>query len=160
MKKDEALKALPDCLDQERYIRKMIDDLRAGEKAPSTHCFYMNQYIYTYFDIKEIRISVNFQFENEKLVMIAFNFKPGEYDVLKEALIQKFGKPTKKERDTLQNAMGANFENEALAWFFPNGSVAIKKYTDNIDDGQAVITSTTNKQLKIREKQRKAAPGF
>lgn len=160
MKKDEALKKLPHCEDFEKYIDTMIGKVLSGDKDYSAGCFYKDEFIYTFFDIKEIRISVNFQFKNEKLVMIAFNFKPKEYDVLKEALIQKFGKPTKKEHEILQNAMGASFHNEALTWFFPNGTVAIGKYTDDIEHGLALISPVTNKELNQIKKKKQAAPGF
>lgn len=115
-------------------------------------------------DIKGKKVEIRYCFtENEGLLdHIFMNFAPGDYEDLKEALIEKFGKPKDIIERRVQNKMGAIFKNESVFWNFKRGdTVAISRYGSSIDKGFIVFASKEfNDKYEAKNKKAKTSPGF
>ena len=114
-----------------------------------------------HFDIKGVPVDALFIFTEDTLNEIGFAFKPTNYKALKDALIEKYGKPTQVEKELLQNNMGATFEGESASWKMKNGEVIISQYNGSTELGSILMHSPEYiKQNNEKRKDDKAKPGF
>jgi len=58
-------------------------------------------------------------FENDKLVKFDLNFMNQPWEEVLPDIIAKFGKPTEKHIETVQNAYGAKFDLQRTSWITP-----------------------------------------
>ena len=77
-------------------------------------------------DIKGIFVKIVPIFsEDEKLETLAISYYSNHYNKLKGALIEKYGKPNKVTKSTLQNGFGAQFTSQICTWRFKDGVIRI-----------------------------------
>ena len=114
------------------------------------------------FHIKGVRVKTLFNFNVvQELELITFEFDPSKYETLKEALIEKYGDKFMSKDETVQNRMGAKFQNETISWELSDGLVSLSRYGSKIDKGFAYIGSRDYvDSLKERKEKQKKAPGF
>jgi hypothetical protein len=73
---------------------------------------------------------------NGHVIRISLSIPSDFFDTAAQGAIQKYGKPTKATSSTVQNRMGASFENTTLVWGDEKGSyILMTKYGSTIDHG-------------------------
>ena len=73
---------------------------------------------------------------NGQVIRISLSIPSDFFDTATQGAIQKYGKPTKTTSSTVQNRMGASFENTTLVWGDEKGSyILMTKYGSTIDHG-------------------------
>lgn len=100
--------------------------------------------------------SMTASFKDDKLTQVLIAFTNGHYDALTSALITRFGQPSSRAHDVMQNLMGAKFDNEVLTWTPASTLLRISKYSSNIEEGSVLIT-TAEEFAEWRRKQKQAA---
>jgi hypothetical protein len=71
-------------------------------------------------------------FYNERLHYISVLFDEKDFSTVSSALIEKYGQ-TQVKSETLQNRMGATFENKIFNWARTGGSVEARRYSTKLD---------------------------
>lgn len=61
------------------------------------------------------------------------DFDASDYQTLRAALTEKYGAPTAKETNVLENRFGAKTKSETLTWTLANGTVKIDEYARTIE---------------------------
>lgn len=113
--------------------------------------------------IKDVYVEVYLYYGGNppKLDKITISFYPHFYTILKNALIEKYGQPHNTKKESLQNRMGAVFENEIAEWKLKEGEIRINKYGGTIERGHVdMCSSEYPERVQQEEKKRKALPGF
>lgn len=86
--------------------------------------------------------------------VISIKFPTESYEDVKKALIEKFNKPKDMDNSIVQNAMGAQFNQQNCHWFDSKSSMILDRYSRNITDGSLMLISKkyekefTNKKAK------------
>ncbi len=73
---------------------------------------------------------------------VRITIDPANFERILAMLSEKYGKPTSFKPESIQNRMGATFENATAIWSMPNGKLRIEKYAERIDEGFVDIVST------------------
>jgi hypothetical protein len=95
------------------------------------------------FRITNFDTEVEFKFidgddEAYRLYHISFSFYSNRWDLLKDAYLSKFGKPTRVETAPVQNRMGAVFDNEKLIWENADSIIILEKRSGVVDKGSVI----------------------
>jgi hypothetical protein len=73
---------------------------------------------------------------NGQVIRISLSIPSDFFDTAAQGAIQKYGKPTKTTFSTVQNRMGASFQNTTLVWGDEKGSyILMTKYGSTLDHG-------------------------
>ena len=81
---------------------------------------------------------------------IKVKFLPVNFEDVKIALLDKFGKPKLSYEETLQNVMGAEFIQQRVSWQNKTSYMYLDKYDDKIDESSLFFA--TNKFSEEAEK--------
>ena len=85
---------------------------------------------------------------NGHVIRISLSIPSDFFDTAAQGAIQKYGKPTKTTSSTVQNRMGASFENTTLVWGDENGSyILMAKYGSTLDRGMIYFGSAEDTAL-------------
>ena len=76
-----------------------------------------------------------------KVNVISILFGNSEYQQIKLALIEKYGKGDVKDSE-VTNKMGARFDNQTVTWADPTSVMTLSKRSGNVDRGDLTIRST------------------
>jgi hypothetical protein len=98
-----------------------------------------------------------FNFENGKLATVNGDFDPAMFGLLEEAFVSKYGKPQKAENSTIQNRMGAAFDQREITWAGNVFAISLHRYGAKVTEGLLVVESTQavlrrQKQLEDKTK--------
>lgn len=84
----------------------------------------------------------HFDFEENRLVEMRVQIKSQHYSFAYLALLDKYGKPQKKESRKVQNSYGAAFNNESAQWANNEGSVIyIEEYFPDLETSNVLMMS-------------------
>jgi hypothetical protein len=82
------------------------------------------------------------------LMRISLTIFPDSFDTVVQGAIQKYGKPTRSASNTVQNRMGATFQNQTLIWGNEQGFyIRIDKYGSTLDRGLLYFGSAEDTAL-------------
>lgn len=95
----------------------------------------------------------------DALISVVLFFESKDFDQMKAAFLERYGKPTSRETPTIQNRMGAKFEQERLLWTGTKVVISLSRYADSIDKGRAVITTAENLRAGGERSREKAKSG-
>jgi hypothetical protein len=99
----------------------------------------------TFFHIKGVSVKVRFGFQNDVLTHLKMYYSPQRYGTLRNALIDKYGKPTE-------------MKNEVTAWILPGGFISIHKSTS-----EGTVYMLSNEYIAYSRQKKEAdkhGPGF
>jgi hypothetical protein len=117
--------------------------------------------VFSYQDlIGATNVDVFVRFYDDRLEDITLIFKASSYDTMASAFTERYGPPTTTKKETIQNRMGASFQNELLFWRGPNISILLQKYGSKLDDGNATFVTKRGEAIKAeqnKQEQKKAA---
>jgi hypothetical protein len=91
----------------------------------------------TYAEIP-IKVKVA-SFSEDRWVLLIFTAKHPDYDFLRSNLIAKFGEPTSRATEDVQNRMGVHFVGELLTWDNGVSSIHLEEYGDDLDSSSLVF---------------------
>jgi hypothetical protein len=101
-------------------------ELPAGKSTPIT-----------YADISmKARVA---SFSEDRWVWLIFTAKHPDYDFLRNNLIAKFGEPTGRATEDVQNRMAVHFVGELLTWDNGVSSIHLEEYGDDLDSSSLVF---------------------
>lgn len=79
-------------------------------------------------------------------------FYSEDWDQMREALVAKFGQPTSSGSESVQNRMGAQFENDSALWESDASSLLIEKYYGDLDSSVLVLNHVPYRKLAEQHK--------
>lgn len=126
---EESQKRLGDVVCASRPSGRPCPAQRCGDDAP----------IPTYGGVSLHRALL--YFGDDKLHLILLSITPGDADQLVDSVRLKFGEPTSDERGTVQNRMGASFEQRETVWMVGGTRIKVSRYGGTVDRGIASITA-------------------
>lgn len=139
-------------------VAQMMEKYLSEQQIKDKICPF---YCKDHYDIKGKYTEVLFWFDQNLLTHITMSFSPDDYELYRDALIEKYGYPSNKEQAIVQNLMGVKFNNEITSWTFKGGYITVKRYDGKVTEGSVFIGSSDYiKSLSDQTKQNKQAPGF
>lgn len=78
---------------------------------------------------------------NYTVESISVNFEPDAFGIVKTALIEKYGNPKSDEIETIQNGMGAVFEQNTVSWDHDGDVMILTKYRTKVTESELFIAS-------------------
>jgi|WetSurMetagenome_2_1015567.scaffolds.fasta_scaffold00088_54 hypothetical protein len=137
-----------------------LRDLAPESALRKVICAYQNA-CEGIFEIKGVTVKVQFGFEGEILTRIKILFSPRNYEILRSALVDKYGKPTDTKSEILRTAMGVRANNESSSWLLSGGFISVHRYDGRIDEGSIAFLSSDYVARYMQKKEAdKSAPGF
>ena len=98
------------------------------------------------------------KFLNNRFVHAEMEFDSGFLSIIQDAFEARYGPPTSKKDEEIQNRAGARFINRVLSWSGPTVSIRLEKYSGTVTNGRAWITQQPYVDY-LREEQKKKAAG-
>jgi hypothetical protein len=95
-------------------------------------------------------------FSEDRWVLLIFTGKHPDYDFLRGNLIAKFGEPTSRATEDVQNRMGVHFVGELLTWDNGVSSIHLEEYGDDLDSSSLVFA--LDDYLKQQKRLSKPSP--
>lgn len=90
---------------------------------------------------------INAYFYNDRLSRISLNFPAASFDAISKAMVEKYGKPSRQERQTVGNRFGARFENLTLRWNMKDGGdIVVMRFDDDLDTGSVWMEAAEAKR--------------
>lgn len=118
-------------------------------------CSYCEQYT----TIKGVYIKVQYGFtESKTLERISGTFDTNNFESIKNAVIEKWGKPNTIETGIKYNSYGAKVENLILKWELPDGTMLLESVGSKINEG--FLGMLSNLYLQKKKEYRDKSPGF
>lgn len=80
-------------------------------------------------------------FLEDKLGRVRIDLDSVDFGRLRAAMVEKFGQPTSDARSTVQNRVGASFDNESVRWRIGDGEILLEQRFGSIDNSVVLITA-------------------
>lgn len=85
---------------------------------------------------------------NGQVQRILLSLQPGSFDLIEHELMRKFGAPTRRESPSVQNRMGATFQQIRDIWMGDNGvKMVFERYTGSIDNSTLYFSTEADRRL-------------
>jgi hypothetical protein len=100
-------------------------------------------------------------FSEDRFVHLMYVAHHSDYGSLRDNLIAKFGEPSTKTTQDVQNRMGAHFQGEVLLWDNGVSSILLQEYAGDLDSSSLVfaLDEYLKEQEEIHKKSlKKASP--
>jgi len=138
--------------------KEQINNFAVNTKIPIT-CYSNSCTLDT--KIKGAPVNAILSLEEGTLQIIYIKYNPSEYETIRSALIQKYGKPKFSEEKLVQNRMGASFKNKTGFWLLEDGQIHLDTYSYTLEFGSVMMyaASYIDKQ-EIKMKSDAASTGF
>lgn len=81
------------------------------------------------------------------------------FEQVASAMVARFGRPTRDERSSIQNRLGAVFEQRSIYWAKPDGAITASKYGASLDVSSYVLASKRWIEHQSRARDSAAAAG-
>lgn len=82
-----------------------------------------------------------FSFRGDRLGIAMVVLATADVDGVIAALMEKYGPPKSDDRGTIQNRMGATFDQRTATWVTPEGRIVATQRASKIDEGQITFTA-------------------
>lgn len=123
----------------------------ARPSGAKTTCFGDNR-------IADLRIMETWAFdESDTLMSVRLSFESAGYETLRDVFVDKFGKPHSARTETVQNGLGAKFENEQLDWHGVGVHVQLQRFDGGLKRGSTLfIRADKYEEARKRAEREKA----
>ena len=102
---------------------------------------------------------ISFNFFNDLLSFINIKVEERYFSQIRDAFIEKYGKPTSEENSVIQNRAGASFDNSVLQWENSVSFIKLEKRSGQVDSSYISFRSKNGLfELEKRSKE-KASSG-
>ena len=95
------------------------------------------------------------RFQGGRFVHLTYTVTHTQYTQVRDALVEKFGEPSIKSDENLQNRMGAQFTGQLFTWNNGASSILLKEY---LNAEESSVTFVINDYLEQLKKLRRDAP--
>jgi len=106
-----------------------------------------------------IPLSITGTFDENKLVSVYVKISERSFEGLLVAMQERFGPPSIDSRSTLQNRMGASFDNRRVGWERTGTVITITQRAGQVDEGSVFFTSAAYAKKAEEEREQKAKAG-
>jgi hypothetical protein len=113
----------------------------------------------TYVTIGDVRTFVYITFETGGMDRVGLTFPSDAFPRMKIIFVDRYGPPTSSRSETVQNRMGAKYENEILEWAGEKIDIALHRYGSKLTDSYARIETNESKQRRLEEAKKKLKEG-
>ena len=94
-----------------------------------------------YFGSETRKLDADLRFYQDRFFAFSISFTPdSDYDFVLATMIQALGQPVHRETSTVQNRMGATFDQEQALWQTANVEVSLQKRSTKVDQGALLVT--------------------
>jgi hypothetical protein len=130
------------------------------ERLPGLSCGSSGRCLVT-LQIGEVQSSVMFGFEavDGGMDSVYLRFPSGSFYQMKVTFTERYGEPTSRKSQALQNQMGAKFENEILEWDGEKVRIRLAKYSSKLTDSDAIIETVEGYRARLEKFREKAKEG-
>lgn len=87
------------------------------------------------------RFALDFK-HDDHLCLMTGNVPTENYSIIRDALIQKYGKPDSQENSIVTTRMGVEFPSEATAWLRNGVELKIEERAVNVDEARVSLVSS------------------
>jgi hypothetical protein len=101
----------------------------------------------------DIRFSCHYR--NGKLERILTRFPVADYEELRDLFIAEYGRPSIQTQGSIQNKMGAKFDQERTTWIGKVITIQIDRYSDYLEEGIATYVFTDTVKANPQEEEAK-----
>lgn len=113
-----------------------------------------------YLRIGQVRVFTVIGFETGGgMDHVSLSFPSGSFYQIKVAFVERYGEPTARRSETLQNRMGAKFENEVLEWNGEKVLIELQKYSSKLTDSRAIIQTAEARRARLERFREKVKEG-
>lgn len=109
--------------------------------------------------IGDVRTFVYITFETGGMDHVGLTFPSDAYPRMKIIFVDRYGPPTSSRSETLQNRMGAKYENEILEWTGEKVDIVLHRYGSKLTDSYARIETNESKRRRLEEAKKKLKEG-
>jgi hypothetical protein len=96
----------------------------------------------------------------QRLGMISLDFPEHSYRIIRDAFIERYGKPSETQLVTYRSAVGATFQGEVLNWKGESVSITLRQYATKRTQSSALLSTKTwsdARRVEELERAKKAA---
>jgi hypothetical protein len=126
------------------------------EKLPDLSC---HVYCAAYLMISDIRVGTVIGFDSGGMDLVMLYFSSDSFPQIKGIFLERYGQPTARRNTTVQNRMGAQFENETLEWNGAKVSIMLEKYSTKVTESTAIIETGEGIRVRNERLKQKAKAG-
>ena len=99
--------------------------------------------------IGDVKASAVYDFIHDSLVAAQLSFDSDDYQTIVDAFTAKYGPADSLWLTSMQNRMGATFENEHVVWVEGETSLLLERYsTSSVEGRAALLSSSSSKALE------------
>lgn len=141
-------------------LRMAYDDAKKIiiQNGQSLEIDFTGAFLKYFTTIKDVKVEINCIFKKSILDAILIKFPSYQFETIKNATVEKWGKPKKIDTQIKQNSLGAKVESLELTWDFPDGAIYLQSIGEKIDEGQLNMTSI--EYIKEFNARKNNSPGF
>lgn len=127
------------------------------EKLPDLSC---GKSCFGSLTIGQVRVFAMIEFETGGgMDFIYLSFPSSNFYQIKVAFVERYGEPTSRRSQTVQNRMGAQFENEILEWTGEKVVIDLQKYSSKLPDSRASIQTIEGRRARLERFREKVKEG-
>ena len=123
--------------------------LQAFPKASYAACNYKNKkeksftcFVFGVTYANQYPKLLSVKFRDRGLFEVLMIIEPEQAEPIRQALVDKYGPPTKLKAPPMQSAMGVKVTGLSAFWQFKGGdTISLEKYNDRIDEGYLSLSS-------------------
>jgi hypothetical protein len=110
--------------------------------------------------IGEVEVHATFEFlTGGGLDSVSLAFPSANFYQIKTAFLERYGEPTKRRSEALQNRMGEKFQNEILEWKGEKVLIDLHRYSSKVTASRATIGTVEGWQTRLDKSKEKAKEG-
>jgi hypothetical protein len=109
--------------------------------------------------IGSIRAFTLIEFETGGMDTVMLAFAAEKYEEMKNTFLERYGPPTQRETEPVQNRMGTQFLNEILRWSGRAVLIRLEKYGTKITESFAIVTTHEARLLRQKRDKEKGRVG-
>ena len=89
--------------------------------------------------VGEIRAFTLLIFDSGGMDAVSLTFPTKHFPLMREIFIERYGDPSTRNKTTVQNRMGAHFENEVLNWYGERVQIELEQYGSQLTDSSTAF---------------------
>jgi hypothetical protein len=110
--------------------------------------------------IGQVRVWTTIEFDlDRRMDSVVLLFPSANFYQIKTAFVERYGEPTERRTQEIQNRMGARFENELLEWKGEKVLIDLRRYSSRVTESNATIRTVEGWRARLERFREKAKEG-
>jgi hypothetical protein len=109
--------------------------------------------------IGDVRVFTKIEFQAGRMDYVYLSFPPADFYAIEVAFVGRYGEPTARRSDTVQNRMGATFQKDILEWQGEKIFIYLAKYGSTLTDSFAIIQTVERMRRALEDYRQKLQEG-